>query len=223
VAPRITIRPLAIVFFVKKGGVMEKIFIFDVYGIIFRRTNYEKLYRAIHAKIPLKDFRNVYLYTDYAVLYEKGLISTYEFLDKFLKDTHSNATHDEYIEAYINFEQSVYEDTIKLIKQLKEKGFKVGICSNLKKLNLIHLSNVIDLNDLDYEFYSCYVHDLKPSIDLFNHIAKITDAKNNDVYFFDDTKENCDAASRCGIKTIHTTGDNIIEDLKRNVDVDLLQ
>ena len=194
---------------------MNRVFLFDVYGIILGRTDYESIYDYLKPEVSLDEFIYLLRDSDYAKKVELGLISMNDFIEWFLNSVHSDLSVENMICAYKNAKVNYYSDTVDLIHLLKSKGYKVGILSNLRTLSLDHLKSVVDLNDIDYQFYSCYMHNAKPNKSIYESVIKTIDLNRHRIYFFDDTKENCDKASECGLIGIHTTGKNIKADLDK--------
>lgn len=196
---------------------MEKIFLFDIGNVIFKVHEMEALYEELNCTCSLEEFIKYFRESDYYLKIEKGLLSTYEFIDLLKKDTGTTVDYDEYIRIHWKTKGPIYDDTINLMNRLKNAGYKVGILSNLQKIDVDHFKTIYDTRKLDYEFYSCYLNDMKPSLCIYEHVAKITNASTNEVYFFDDLLENCEGALKCGIRAIHTTGDTILEDFKNKI------
>lgn len=198
---------------------MNKIFLFDIGNVIFKTNDYKELYTRLNCTCSLEEFIEHFRYSEYYENCEKGLISTYDYIDALKKDIGSEVSYDEYIQIHYATKGEIYKDTINLMNSLKDKGYKVGILSNLKKTDVDHFKTIYDTRKLDYEFYSCYLNDMKPSINLFNHVAKITKTDKNEVYFFDDLEENCEGARKCGIRAIQTFGYNILENFNKYVNM----
>ena len=196
---------------------MEKIFLFDINRVIFKDLDYKVIHEFLNTKLDITKLKWEYAKSEYGKMSEKGLISMDDFIDTFISKTKSNRTKEEYYEFWKNNKRETYPGTIELIDKLKQKGYKVGVLSNLKKVDIPHVKKLVDTNKLDYEFYSCYLGDMKPNSSIFEYVGNLINIKENEVYFFDDTKENCIEASKQGFITIHTTGDKILNDFKEKV------
>lgn len=201
---------------------MEKIFLFDINRVILKDLDYEVINDFLDSNVDIPKLKWEYAKSDYGKNAEKGLISMDEFIDKFTKRIDSKKSKKEYYEFWSNNQREVYKDTIYLINQLKKEGYKVGVLSNLKKVDIPHVKSLLDTNKLDYEFYSCYLGVMKPEKKIFEYVSNLLDTKNNEIYFFDDMSENCIEAKKYGFKVIQTTGDKILEDFKKEIGDDIL-
>lgn len=91
---------------------------------------------------------------------------------------------------------------VDVIDYLHSKGRRVVCASNTFKPHW----DVIEKLGFDKVFDKCYLsHEIgmtKPSKAFFNYILRCENAEPSDVFFTDDYKENIDAASSMGIKTL---------------------
>ena len=197
---------------------MEKIFLFDIGNVIFKIRDIDELYKKLECKCSYEEFYKFFMDSDTYRASESGKMSIYDYIDTLKKVTGSSVSYEKYIEYHNEVNGVVYEDTIELIKYLKQKGYKVGVLSNLKSIDVDFFKTIFDTNTLDYEFYSCYIHSMKPNDEIYEHVSNVTNPEENEVYFFDDLKENCDAAKKFGIRAINTAGVTIKEDYKKMVE-----
>jgi putative hydrolase of the HAD superfamily len=196
---------------------VEKIFLFDIGKVIVKGHDHKALYEAMHCDCTYEEFKNIFtnskLYRDT----ETGLISTDQYIDELKNLTGSKIRKDDYIDLHNKNKQEYYDTTLSLIKHLKSKGYKIGILSNLKKMDVEYFMKTYETDIFDYEFYSCFVHAMKPSDDIYEMVSRVVKPNENEVYFFDDLEENCEGAKRYGIHAIQTTGETILEDYKKYV------
>lgn len=195
---------------------MSKIFLFDVDGVIVGDYDYESLYKSLQCTVSFEDFKKIYSKCDEYYKCEKGLITFYEFAANVKEKIGSNIDAKEFSVFHKNCKGEFYPNTISLIKTLKKEGYKVGLLSNLKEIDIEFLKENLDI-EFDYEFYSCRMHMMKPDDEIFAFVATETSAMTNDVYFFDNLLVNCEASSKYGLKSICTTGDNIEKSFKKYV------
>lgn len=106
-----------------------------------------------------------------------------------------------------------------LLKQLHEGGYKIYILSNFgKTLFALDKEMFTFLNYVDGGVISAKVKQMKPDADIYETLLKKYDINPTDAVFFDDRKENCDAARRLGITAVEVCGyKSIIEGLKKYV------
>lgn len=104
----------------------------------------------------------------------------------------------------------------KLLKKLHEAGYKIYILTNYGK-RLFSLDEKIFafLNYVDGGVVSSRVNQMKPDADIYETLLNKYDINPSDAVFFDDRKENCDAARKLGITAVEVDGyESIIEGLK---------
>jgi len=197
---------------------MKKIFLFDINGVILESIDAKMIYDGLQCKCTYEEFLRIDTKSKLYYDHESGLISTNEYIELLKELTGANITKDDYIKLHYKAKGKYSEQAIKLIKHLKKKGYKVGIISNLKKMDAQYFFKTFDTDCFDYEFYSCFVHSMKPEDKIFEEVARVTKPLENEVYFFDDVEENCIAAKKYGLKAICTRSNNIIENYKKNIE-----
>ncbi|MEZ4796439.1 MAG: HAD family phosphatase [Flavobacteriaceae bacterium] len=143
-----------------------------------------------------------------AAEYEKGLISTEQFVSLFNKKF-PNIASQNFIKAWNSIILDFPEHRLKFIEQLaKENKYQLILLSNT---NDLHIEQVIEnMSLLRFErFKKCFnkfylsqeIHLSKPSSAIYEFVLKENNLKAEECLFIDDTKENTDAASKLGIHT----------------------
>ena len=92
---------------------------------------------------------------------------------------------------------------ISFIQELKQKGFKLYILSNMTKHFIEREYKFPILKEFDGIVYSASIKMVKPNADIYNYILNKYNLVPNECVFIDDTKTNLAAAARFGIKTFH--------------------
>lgn len=93
------------------------------------------------------------------------------------------------------------EEIIKIIKILKDEGYKIGLISNIEE-------PIVDIVKNKYkglfhaEVYSCDEGIRKPDIKIFEIALKRLGVKSNEAVFIDDLPQNVEGARRIGINAI---------------------
>jgi len=96
------------------------------------------------------------------------------------------------------------EDTIKYLKELKEKGFKIYFLSNVSAWDLEYNMNKSNFFKLaDGAVYSCDIKAIKPAKECYLSLLNKYNLVPEECIFIDDTKENIEAAKKLGIIGIH--------------------
>lgn len=196
---------------------MKKIFLFDINHVFIDGHDYRKIYDAMKCSCTYERFLDIARFSKLFYDCEYGTISTDEFLSTLNELVGSTISKEDYIRAHNEAKGKIFDGTLRVVEDIKKRGHAVGILSNLKKIDVQYFQKLVDTDGFDYEFYSCYIHAMKPSDRMYRYVSEITDTKENEVYLFDDLEENCEKAREYGIKAICTTGENIEENYRKYV------
>ncbi|MDP4091046.1 MAG: HAD family phosphatase [Bacillota bacterium] len=94
-------------------------------------------------------------------------------------------------------------DTIEILRELKNKGYKVYVLSNYheKAFEKISIENDF-LSLLDGEIVSCRLKYIKPEREIYEYLLSNYCLKPEETLFIDDVIENIEGAEVHGIKTV---------------------
>lgn len=112
-----------------------------------------------------------------------------------------DVTLSEFKDMYIN-NNIFFQDTIQIIKYLKKLEYMVCLLSNLKEIDYEKFLQNFDTSIFDEMFLSYKLGMLKPDDNIYQYVIDKLKASPEDIYFFDDNKENVDSAIRNGIQAI---------------------
>ena len=106
-----------------------------------------------------------------------------------------------------------------LLKKLHEAGCKIYILSNYgKRLFSLDKEMFTFLNYVDGGIISAKVQQMKPDAAIYETLLSKYDIDPEDAVFFDDRRENCEAARKLGITAVEVDGYQIIiEGLKKYI------
>jgi putative hydrolase of the HAD superfamily len=91
--------------------------------------------------------------------------------------------------------------TLELMEEIKTRGFKLGILSNMPFDFLDWLKNTLPVfHKADVALFSCELALIKPEKEIYEILAKRLDCGFKNIVFFDDMRENIDAANALGIR-----------------------
>ena len=110
-----------------------------------------------------------------------------------------------------------YDYTIPLLKFLKSRGYKLYYLSNWARsgFTLMKQSHIMDFVTLfDGGIVSYEVGLKKPDPNIYKLLITKYDLDPKDCIFYDDKKENCDAARKIGMKAVQFTQDTVKEIMK---------
>lgn len=99
---------------------------------------------------------------------------------------------------------SPIQENVKILKELKEKGYSLYVLSNFHKEAFESMKIKYDFLSLfDGGIVSAYVHVIKPDDKIYHLLLKECDLNAKDCLFIDDSLANIEASKRNGIDGIH--------------------
>jgi putative hydrolase of the HAD superfamily len=105
------------------------------------------------------------------------------------------------------------EDTLRIIKSLKNDGNKVFVLSNIPKVSLEYLEREYSFLELfDGVVASCRIQMVKPEAKIYEHLLSEFKLNPKETIFIDDLEINLIEAMKLGIKTIHFQNPHQCED-----------
>lgn len=192
---------------------MQNIYVFDMGRVILRSSNLKGMYHNIansnNVKCDYNAFRTLFYDSQESRDVYSGFIDDDTFFRVIGEKVGSDKTVEELKNLYVKSKGGVYQDTVDIIKTLKENNSMVCLLSNLKALDYNYLKGVIDMKLFDKTFLSYLMKTCKPDSKIYKDV--IEELGTNDFYFFDDSPINVDSASKLGIKAFMVTGDTINE------------
>ena len=124
-------------------------------------------------------------------LYERGDISTDEFVSRILQYCKKGSTEADVKEAWITMHGGIPSDRLEYLDYLKSKGLRLFLLSNNNELhwNDVHIKYHID-KYFDATFASHLLHCSKPSERIFREVAKVVGVDADRTMFVDDLLAN---------------------------------
>lgn len=185
-----------------------KYFVFDLGGVLSVPMVSKKLYEQIKWKVSYEEFLDKFNNSEESIKVHKGEISTKEFFEYLKRYMDDNITLEEFKNIYVN-NNKFFNDTIEIIKKLKNLGYKVYLLSNLKEIDYEKFIKHFDVSIFDEMFLSFKLGMLKPNDDIYQHVINKLNTKPENIYFFDDNKENVEGAIKNGINAYQVTGETV--------------
>lgn len=185
-----------------------KYFVFDLGGVLSVPMVSKKLYEQIKWKVSYEEFLDKFNNSEESIKVHKGEISTKEFFEYLKRYMDDNITLDEFKNIYVN-NNKFFNDTIEIIKKLKNLGYKVYLLSNLKEIDYEKFIKHFDISIFDELFLSFKLGMLKPNDDIYQYVINKLNTKPENIYFFDDNKENVEGAIKNGINAYQVTGETV--------------
>lgn len=145
---------------------------------------------------------------------EKGIINTETFAEAVLKLQPCEATSQQIIEAWNLLIADVPAEKIAWLKHLR-KQYRLILLSNTNEMHIQRCENAFMRCEgktmesyFDRCYYSCRMHMIKPSSQIFEAMIQDADIVPEDTLFIDDTASNCETARRMGFHVIHAPQGN---------------
>lgn len=192
-----------------------KHFIFDLGGVIIKPMNRKYIYDKLKCSLSYEEFKYLFSNGEEASKLHKREITLEEYFDFLKKYINVEISLDEFIEIYRNSKLGFYQDTVNIIKKLKSLGIKVYLLSNLREIDFEFFQEEFDISVFDSMFLSYEIDMLKPSDSIYQYVINAINDKPENMYFFDDSENNVNAALKNKINAYKVTGENIKEVFKK--------
>lgn len=188
---------------------MNKIFLFDLGNVLAKPLDNYDLYNKLNCKITYDEFLQYWWCDDLVIKAHMGLITDNEHVEALLKFCKSDLSINQFYEIYNSLDNSLYSDTIKIINELKNRGYKVGLLSNLRLMDYKRYEEEIKKINFDYIFLSYEMKHIKPSKDIYVQVIDKIKCESDEIVFLDDNEKNVNGAKLVGINAYQVTGKSI--------------
>lgn len=178
-----------------------KVLLFDLGGVIVRWVGLEALgeitglsREAVSDRFAASDvFRD----------YEIGRCDDDSFANAFLAEFYLEMTFPEAKRLWNSWVQECYVGTKEMLSTLR-KDYTIACLSNTNALHWGHLPTQINIDDyFDYSFASHIINAAKPNPESYRIPIEKMGVNPSDIWFFDDTIINVEAAISAGMKAYH--------------------
>ena len=177
---------------------MSKNVIFDLCGVVLGRdfSRLAKLLGDTFSFIAGNDF------PAYWSEFDRGMYTREEVAEMLAADKGCSVEEAQRsIQNLLELLQPV-EETVELIKELKERGVKMYVLSNMSREFYAHISRFPVFDYFDGEVVSCYEHINKPDEGIYTCLLERYDLRPEECLFADDKAPNTAAASALGLHTV---------------------
>lgn len=134
-----------------------------------------------------------------------GIITNSELIEYLVNE---NLNYKNEIEQILSKENLKYmlppkKDMIKYYKILKQRGYKIYLCSNIIEDTYNYIKDNFEIIQIaDGGVFSCFENVSKPNNEIYYNLINKYKIDIKKSIFIDDTKANIDSANRMGFKTI---------------------
>ena len=158
--------------------------------------------------------------------FDRGLWDDQKILSSMKEKTPEAAEAIDIIWQPDNFKNvcAPFEYSEQLLQQLHEAGCSIYILSNYgKTLFSLDKKDFSFLKYTDGGVISAKVKQMKPNADIYKTLIQKYDINPADAVFFDDRKENCEAARELGIAAVEVNGlSTILDGIKEYTGINIL-
>lgn len=156
---------------------------------------------------PLSELSSDFIYGETFKQHECGKISDVEFAEAINDELGMSLSFDEFAEGWQAIFISVRPEVIDIMNRLREQGHRVVVLSNTNRLHQDywpqHYPEIAA--SADFLYLSQDLGLRKPDPDIYQYVLETEEFEPQDVVFFDDVRENVDAATELGIKGVFVT------------------
>jgi len=148
-------------------------------------------------------------------LYKRGKMTDGQFWSWAIKEWKLNINVEEVIDLLISGYE-VNPEVVRIVKQVRENGYKTLICSNNFPARINGLQKRFKfLDNFDAYALSYEVGETKPSEKIFIELVNKSGVRAEEIVFADDNEENLSGAKKVSINTFLYEGfDKFLEKLK---------
>lgn len=176
---------------------MKKIILCDLGGVLIS-LNWSTTFANLFGKgLSGNELMQKWLNMKSTHKFEEGLIDFKAFHKEFLAESGSNIKFEVFAKEFDDTLGDLEPDCLNLLKELKQYG-TLAMLSNTNERHMDKIVKTGLLNSFDMVFLSHLMGMSKPSQLVFEAVRKAFDCSPKDIYFFDDSSTNVDAAIRFG-------------------------
>ena len=183
--------------------------VFDLGGVVIDLDR-DKAVEAL-TELGIKDadsLLGVYAQKGLFFQLETGEVTAAQFYDALLPQCKPGTTNEDIQNALEKFLIKIPVERLKLIRQLKEKGYRLFVLSNTNPIMFNHwIDNAFRVENLTINDYfdnivvSFQERVCKPDKTIFENLLKRYRLDPDETLFLDDSEANCKAANEKGVKT----------------------
>ena len=179
---------------------MVKAILLDADGIVIQgRGKYFSEVLAEKNKFPIENFMH-FLQNEY----KKCILGQAKLEDEvvnYLESWKWTGSVEELLQYWFSHDGKPAQEVLDLVKLIREEGIKVYLTSDHSKYRENDIMENMKMKDyFDGAFFSCDLGATKEEAGFYQGVIKELDLEANDIMFWDDEKENVEAAEKAGLK-----------------------
>ena len=182
-----------------------KVLLFDLGGVIVRWVGLDEL--AKMTGLSRDGVGDRFAASEIFSAYEIGRCDDDSFVKALIAEFNLEITQDEAKDLWNSWVQESYDGTKDMLTVLR-KDYTIACLSNTNALHWGHLPTHIKIDDyFDYSFASHLINAAKPDLKSYHIPIEKMGVTASDIWFFDDTMVNVEAAKSAGMKAYHVDRD----------------
>jgi putative hydrolase of the HAD superfamily len=194
---------------------MIKAITFDLDGVYFIKGKFNFLNAIVNLGVDRKDAEKVFFGDKMNKQYKLGKMTDNQFWGWAINQWELDITVKELIDLMIKGYE-VNREVEKLVKKVRNNGYKALICSNNFPARIKGLDERFNfLKDFDVAVYSYEVGIAKPDKKIFQELVKLSGVSPKEIVFADDDIEKISGAKEVGIQAfLYEDFDKFVDKLK---------
>jgi putative hydrolase of the HAD superfamily len=187
-------------------------YIFDIGGVLVK-YDHESVIQLLAGSGEYDEEAIRALFTE-ELMYQvqTGRIAAVDFFEKHIKGVMQDFTYERWIEIHVGYFR-INPEGFELMLELKKKGRKIYILSNLAEFHMVAIERKINgfFDHSECNFLSYEMGYYKPEAGIYREVIQKTGERPENLVFFDDLPQNIEGAKQAGMKGIVFSNDRIGE------------
>ncbi len=188
---------------------------FDLDGLYFTSESFQRFKETLAPDIEKEKRDFVLALSDEMKAFKLGNISEEEYRERVKKELGLSCSLEE-IYTKLRDSYEVNPDVVQLANNLKDKGYKIGICSNNFVTRIRELDKKFHfLDDFDVHIFSYEVGAMKPDTKIFQVLIEKSWLSAEQIIYSDDDEKKLSWARNLWIQTfVFHDFDEFVQDVK---------
>jgi glucose-1-phosphatase len=182
---------------------LPSLLLFDLGGVLLENTVFENLNRMLPTSLDTAALKDQWLKSSAVRRFELGESAPSEFAVEFISEWKVAISPDAFLSQFAMWPKGLYPGARELLRSLRQE-YRVGCLSNSNALHWERFGDFKD--DFDIALSSHLLGVIKPDREAFTVALHECGKEPHEVYFFDDSLSNTQAAENLGVRSFHVDG-----------------
>lgn len=196
-----------------------KVLLFDLGGVLVDASGLRELPRLLKHSLPAEDLRRKWVASAAVGRFETGRCSSHAFADAFIAEWGLTLERDAFLAQFRTWVGAPFAETAALLAHLSSRH----MLACLSNTNAVHWEELQQMGGLrrvlERPFVSHELGLMKPSAEVFAHVAAELGRQPAEIAFFDDGPENIDGATKAGLSAHQTVGPQHLREVLGRLDL----